>query len=246
METVAAEITQESDTGLVLLMGAAGESSAEDRAVAIEALRLLHSRHYEYLVGVLEGFAENLGTVVIDPEEFALKTFKKAFQVAFRFCDQSGGDAIKARVQVRAWLGKIARNLARDELDRVSRLDKHIHLVVLDETHDIPVESEDDGDITPTESKALDSLKTALAKLKPEERDIVITYAEFGVPTKNGRELPEDVREALMQRTGYERSNVRQKWCRLTKQLHADLEPFLKNQNQSSLCKTKLHTQATR
>jgi DNA-directed RNA polymerase specialized sigma24 family protein len=245
MEAVSAEITQESDASLMLLMGAAGESSAEDQALAREALRVLHTRHYAYLLGVLEDFAENLGTVVIDPQEFSLRTFKKAFQVANNFCDRSDGDGAKAKSQVRAWLGQIATNLARDELDRVSRLDKRVHFVVLDDIHDIPELPEGDEGIAPTEHKALDALQDTMATLKPEEHDILMTYALFGFPTEHGRELPEREREALMQRTGYERSNIRQKWCRLTKRLHTDLEPLLINQKYS--CKTKLQsTQPTR
>ncbi len=247
MEAVAVDLTHESDASLMLLMGAAGTSSAEDQALAREALRTLHARHYGYLLGVLEGFSENVGTVVIDPEEFAVRTFKKAFQVADKFCDRSNGDPTKGEAQVKAWLGEIARNLARDELDRVSRLDKRVHFVVLDETHGIPDTPEDDGDVAPTEPKALAALQDTLATPKPEERDILITYALFGFPTKDGRELPESDREALMQRTGYERSNIRQKWCRLTKRLHADLEPLLTNQKHSSSCLTKIqNTQATK
>ena len=216
MEAVATDITQESDAGLLLMMGAADKSSAEDQAVAREALKVLHGRHFGYLLGVLEGFADNVGTVVIDPEEFALRTFKKAFQVAGGFRDMSDGDENKSRTQVRAWLGEIARNLARDELDRVSRLDKRVHFVVLDASHDVPESPPDNEDATPTNPKALAALQDALAMLKSEERDILITYALFGIPTDNGRELPENEREALMRRTGYERSNIRQKWCRLS------------------------------
>ncbi len=230
MEAVSLDITQESDAGLMLLMGAAGESSPADQALARDALRVLHGRHYGYLLGVLESFAENVGTVVIDPKEFALRTFKKAFQVANEFRDMSDGDSAKAERQVKAWLGKIASNLARDELDRVSRREKHVQFCVLDDTHDIsdaPLEVED---ATPTEPEALAALRDNLAMLKPEERDILMTYGLFGIPTKNGRELPNDVREALEERTGYERSNIRQKWHRLSQRLKAELEPTLKNQ----------------
>ena len=228
------------------LMGAASSSSA-DQAVAREALRILHGRYYAYLVRILERFAESVGTVVIDPEEFTLRTFKKAFQVAGEFRDLSGGDADKAQAQVKCWLGKIARNLARDELDRLSRRNKHVELVVLDETHDIPEAPSDVDDATPTEPRALAALEDTLATLKPEERDILITYGSFGFPTENGRELPRDVREALERRTGYERSTIRQKWRRLSIRLKSELEPALTNRKHSSPCQTKFQsTQPTR
>lgn len=231
METVATDVAQQSDVGLVLLMGAADAASPEDQALAREALRELHRRHYGYLLGVLEGFADNVGTVIIDPEEFALRTFKKAFQNGSDFQDRSDGDVGKGETQVRAWLGTIASNLARDELDRVSRREKHVQLVVLDDSHDVPEPAPDLEDTTPTNPKLLAALKDALAMLKPEERDILTTYGTFGFPTPNGRELPNDVRQALEDRTGYERSNIRQKWHRLSKRLRAELEPLLTNSN---------------
>jgi DNA-directed RNA polymerase specialized sigma24 family protein len=239
MEAVATDITQDSDAGLLLTIGAAAESSAEDQALAREALRILHARHYGYLLGILEGFAENLGTVVIDPEEFAIRVFKKAFQVAGNYDDRGSGDADESRSQVRAWLGQIARNLARDELDRVCRLDKRVHLVVLNDSHDVPEASPDENEINPTHPSALAALREALTALKPEEQDILITYALFGFPTESGRELSEDDREALMLRTGYERSNIRQKWRRLSMRLRTQLEPLLTDQTQSLPCRTK-------
>lgn len=242
METVAVDLERESDVGLMLLMGAANSSSPSDQAVAREALRILHSRYYGCLVRILEGFAENVGTVVIDPEEFALRTFKKAFQVAGEFRDESGGDSAKAVGQMKKWLGTIARNLARDELNRVSNQTKHIRFVVLDDTHDVPEPTSDVEDAAPTEPKALAALQETLDTLKVEERDILITYAQFGFPTESGRELPKDVRTALEQRTGYERSTIRQKWRRLSMTLKTQLEPTLKNTKHSSSCQTKFQS----
>ncbi len=242
METVSVDLEHESDVGLMLLMGAASSSSPNDQAIAREALRTLHARYYGYLVRVLEGFSENVGTVVIDPEEFALRTFKKAFQVADGFCDESDGDPAKAAAQVKGWLGTVAKNLARDELRRVSNQAEHVQFVVLDDTHDVPEPPSDGGDATPTEPKALAALQDTLDMLKPEERDILITYATFGFPTESGRELPKDVRNALEQRTGYERSNIRQKWRRLSMTLKTQLEPTLKNTKHSSSCQTKFQS----
>ena len=51
-------------------------------------------------------------------------------------------------------------------------------------------------------------------------------------PTSNGRELHEIDREALMQRTGYERSNIRQKWCGLLESL---VEPLTRDDPESPL-----------
>jgi hypothetical protein len=54
-----------------------------------------------------------------------------------------------------------------------------------------------------------------------------MTYAAVGIPTKIGRELPKEDRDALEERTGYERSNIRQKWLRLSRKLKAELEQGL-------------------
>jgi DNA-directed RNA polymerase specialized sigma24 family protein len=241
------DFSKESDSGLVLLMGSADKSSPEDRSIARQALRELHTRHYAYLLGILEKFAENVGTVVIDPEEFAKQTFKKAFDSASNFRDKSNGDPDKAHGLVRSWLGQIATNLAKDELRRVSRRKAHVELVTLDENHDIPAPTYDEENALPTESKALAEIQDHLAMLKPEEYDILMTYASFGFPTNNGRELPKDVRDALEERTGYERSNIRQKWRRLTLQLKAKLEPTLLNHKTASPCKKTIQsTQLTK
>jgi hypothetical protein len=180
------------------------------------------------LVSILKQYSENGGTVVVDPEELALWTFKKAFERKFR--DKSDGDPTKAGAQVKAWLTRIATNLARDELDRIGRERRRLPLEVLDENHDIAQSPRGDGDAKPTNPRALAALRVILDTLKPEEREILKAYAEHGIPTENGRELPRDVRYALEESTGYERCTIRQKWLRLSRRLKAELEPFLDKQ----------------
>lgn len=223
------DLRHESDAGLMLLIGAA-DASPQDQAIAHEALRQLHSRYYGALVSILTHYSKGSGTVVIDPEEFALWTFRKAFERAREFRDKSDGDPAKAVTQVKAWLTKIATNLARDELDRISRERRRLPLEVLDENHDIAESPPEESDINPTNPRALAALRTILDTLKPEERDILKAYAAHGFPTENGRELPKDVRNALEDSTGYERCTIRQKWRRLSQRLKLELEPFLDKQ----------------
>lgn len=229
MEPVSADLRHETDAGLMLLMGAASDA-LDEQALARGALRELHRRHYGYLRNIIEGFAENMGTVVIDPEDFTCATFKKAFRSAHQFRDESDGDSIRACAQVRAWLGKIASNLAKDELKRVSRIHDNMPLVVLEESRDIPECVFNCADAEPTHPTALSALQKELDLLKPEDRDILMTYAMFGIPTTAGRELPQDVRIDLECRTGYERSHIRKKWQRLSQRLKAQLEPLLPKQ----------------
>ncbi len=231
METAALGLAGETDAGLLFLIGEADASSAADEALAREAQRVFFNRHYGYVLAILKRFAENVGTVIIDPDEFTVATLAKAFVSAKTFRDKSEGDPARSAAQVRAWLGRIASNLAKDELDRVSRLDADLHVVILDDEHDIPEEPAEIDGGAPTNRRALAALRTILDALKPEERDILMTYGTYGIPTQNGRELPADVREALERRTGYERCSIRQKWHRLSQRLKRELESFLtKNQ----------------
>jgi RNA polymerase sigma factor (sigma-70 family) len=227
METVTVDVARETDAGLLVLIGAADASSDQDRTLAFEARHEFYTRHYGYVLAVLKKFAANAGTVVIDPKEFAAATFKKVFRCAGRFRDKSQGDPDKSAGQIRAYLGRAASNLAKDELNRISRLANEGHFVVLDEARDIPAEQLEPSDSKPTHPRALAALQLILDGLKPEERDILLTYGCHGFSTVNGRELPKEVREALARRTGYERSTIRQKWHRLSQRLELELEPLL-------------------
>ena len=96
-------------------------------------------------------------------------------------------------------------------------------------------DSNESSDAVPTNSRALAALQTVLESLKPEERDILMTYGAHAIPTSTGRELPAEIRDELEQRTGYERSNIRQKWRRLSQRLKSELEPPLTTRTPSSL-----------
>ncbi len=229
MQAVSIDFTQESDAGLLYLIGEATDEPTE-KSLARDAMREFHVRHYPYVLGRLGEFAKNMGSVVVDVERFTAITFEKAFRAAKRFKDTSHGIHELASRKVRAWMGQIATNLVRDELKRVNRKQFGIQLVPLNDDIDAAIdtdESDQDESLEPTDSRALAELKAILATLRVEEQDILITYATFGKPTATGRELPPDIRDALEERTRYERSNIRQKWRRLSQRLKAQLEPFL-------------------
>ena len=227
METLAVDLTREPDAGLLVLMAAADAASDTDQAVAERARHVFYRRHYPYVLAVLKKFSANVGTIVVDPDEFANATFAKFFRSIDSFKDESGADPVKSAAQVRAYLGLTAANLAKDELDRVSRQRQGAELVVLDDARDNIGEQPKSVDTTPTNPHALAALRTELMGFTRDEIDLVMTYANFGVATENGRMLPKDVREALERRTGYERTNIRQRWHRLSERLKAKLESFV-------------------
>lgn len=229
MQAVPIDLTEESDAGLLYLIREES-SSPDDAVLAREAMRAFHARHLAYVLGVLRKFVVGLDSVQIDVELFASKTFAKAFKAAASFEDGSGGDAELAQRKVRAWLGRIANNLARDEFKRASRKQCGVHLVPFEEGMDAPVESEeiDDSEIpVPTNARALARLSEIKGTLKPAEWEILITYATWGISTATGWQVPADIREALEKNTGYERSNIRQIWKRLSQRLKDELAPFL-------------------
>lgn len=228
MQSVLFDLTEESDAGLLYLIGA-DSSSPEDAALARDAMRAFHARHYDYVRGVLEKFAGGIESVIIDVKVFTSMTFVKAFKAAASFEDDSGGDGDLAQRKVRAWLGRIADNLARDELKRISRKQCGVQLVPFEEGMDAPVESENENDSdspAPTNARALTRLNEIKNTLKPAEWEILITYATWGVTTATGRQLPADIREALEKNTGYERSNIRQIWKRLSQRVKNELAPY--------------------
>jgi len=229
MQAVPIDLTEESDAWLLYLIGEAS-GSPDDAALARDAMRAFHARHHAYVLGVLGKFADGLDSVRVDVELFASKTFVKAFKASAYFVDDSGGDAELARRKVCAWLGRIANNLARDEFKHVRRKQCGIHLVPFEEGMDVPVESDEDDDSeisVPTHARALARLNEIKGTLKPAEWEILITYATWGRPAAAGRQLPAEIREALEKNTGYERSNIRQIWKRLSQRLKDELAPFL-------------------
>ena len=234
MQSLSMDMGRETDAGLMLLMGAAGPAP-EEQQIARSALQELHRRYYPYVLAIAEGYSENFGTVEIDAKEFATATFKRAYERAASFEDKSKANPEHAKLQVKAWLGVIARNLSRDALDKIRRRHGHLEVVPLQETIDVPDDEPiPEMDTLSTPTAAIVALREALDALKPEDRDILMTYAAFGIPTKSGRELPKEARDSLQERTGYERSNIRQKWLRLTRKLEAELEPILTTQRNSN------------
>jgi len=195
MIAVTVDLTQESEVDLLYLIGEAGNSNqTEDYQLAHASLQELHSRHFGYLRGVLRSFAENCGTITIDPDEYANQTFAKIMDCAPKFQDKSNGDKKLGQKLFRAWLGKIAKNLAKDQLKKISRNLDQANLVPFDETYH-SLEEIDLDTTSRTSPKVLQAVKDGLDALKPEERDVVMIL-EY--PEKKGSDsYPRRLERAL-------------------------------------------------
>ncbi|WP_395741688.1 RNA polymerase sigma factor [Prosthecobacter sp.] len=225
MHTVQNPFSDESDACLLYLIGEAGSSEA-DQDLANKAFREFHQRHFGFVCAVLDRYARQLETVEIDTGLLCNQVFEKAYRKAHSFSDKSNNDKEACRKLVRAWLGRVASNLARDALRSLARSHPGITIVPLAADHDIVINvDETRDDETPTPRKELKKLQELLQQMKPEERDILLTYANFAECKAGGRELPSSERDALEQRTGYERSTIRQKYRRLILRLQTELAP---------------------
>lgn len=225
MPNVPTPLSEESDAWLLCLMTDAN-SSPNAQLQANQALKEFHRRHYRYILDILTQFANQFETLEIDADILCNQVFVKAYKNAGSFEDRSNDNKEIGEKLARAWLGKIAVNLGKDALKSVKRSHPGVVLVPMPEddhfTNDL---AEELDDLTPTPRRELQALRAFLDRLKPEEKDILLTYAAFAEKKGSGSELPPDVRAALEIRTGYERSTIRQKYKRLRERAEAELMP---------------------
>ena len=225
MHTVPNFLSEESDAWLLCLMADAN-SSNNALLQANQALQEFHRRHYGYILSIQTQFANQFETLEIDADILCNQVFVKAYKNAGSFEDRSNDNKEVGEKLVRAWLGKIAVNLGKDALKSVKRSHPGIVIVPMPEDdHFIEVLTEDLNDLTPTPRRELEALRAFLGRLKPEEKEILLTYATFAEKKGGGSELPPDVRAALELSTGYERSTIRQKYKRLRERAEAELMP---------------------
>ena len=225
MTIVPNSLSEESDAWLLCLMADAN-SSINAQLQANQALQEFHRRHYAYIFTILTQFANQFETLEIDADILCNQVFVKAYKNAGSFEDRSNDNKEVGEKQVRAWLGKIAVNLGKDALKSAKR--SHPGIVILpmpEDDHFIDDKTDHLDDLPPTPRRELEALRAFLDRLKPEENDILLTYATFAERKGGGSELPADVRSALELRTGYERSTIRQKYKRLRERAEAELMP---------------------
>ena len=223
MTAVTVEPALETDGDLLCLIGCAGDSE-DDLELAHDALKELYRRYYRYVFKVLNNFSNDYGTIQFDPAAFATAVFHKVSKVAHQFIDKSGGDQDLSSKQVKSWLGMIASNLARDAIRKINAQNR-VHKTVELKDHDVPVVEYEDT--TETSSAALTALREEFSGLKDEDKDVLKTYLLLGTLTDSGHQLSTEDREALELRTGYTRSNIRQRWRRLNLRFEALLEPLM-------------------
>lgn len=214
----------ESDASLLESIGAA-DGSPEDQKSARTAQSKFFARHYEHLMDTVAPYAKGFGDVEIDTESLVMETFIKFFELAASFTDQSGGDRVRGRQQIRAWLVRTARNLACDAWRKAKRMRSEIQFEELSDQFEKPA-TETEGKPRPTSRAKLQRLEHVIASLKTEDQLVIQAYMLHGERKPNGAiELPKEVREALERSTGYERGYLRQKWHRLKEKLESELKP---------------------
>jgi DNA-directed RNA polymerase specialized sigma24 family protein len=215
METVAGNFENESDGNLLGLIGlTCGDKSEKKTAEAV--FREFLNRHKDFLSKTVYACARGCATIKVDAKEIVILTFTKAYREAEagRFRDRSGGDHEKSRVQVRAWLCRIAKNLICDAIRGYTEHQELDGEAVLKRV------------LIPTKSAARipERVEQALSQLKEMDRDILLTHMTCGVHGKDGPELPPDIREKLMQQHSLTREALRQRKSRALSHLRAVLK----------------------
>lgn len=215
IETVAENLENETDGNLLGLIAlASGDTSEKKTAEAV--FGEFFDRHKDFLSKVVYARAKGCSTIKVDAREIVILTFTKAYKEAeaWRFRDRSGGDREKSRVQVRAWLCRIANNLI---CDAIRGYVDHCELDGEAVSHSV---------LRPTQTAARipERVEQALSELKEMDRDILLTHMAYGVHGKDGPELPPDIRERLMQEYALTRVALRQRKSRALAHLRTVLQ----------------------
>jgi DNA-directed RNA polymerase specialized sigma24 family protein len=218
-------LSQKSDADLLSEIGMAEDFPDDAEA----AFREFHRRHMGYVYGRLRKWIDDseMRTRTLDGEQLASTAFERAFHKAADYRDQSGGDAVLGNNQVRAWLFRIAMNLALSALRSPSaQLRKQMR--------DLPDENclEDTEDASPPgvspEMAAL--AERAMASLNEVDRDILYTCLAYRAFGEQADALPQEVRKELLAKHGLSEATFRQRKSRALKRLREFFSEHSANQ----------------
>ncbi|MBN9120567.1 MAG: sigma-70 family RNA polymerase sigma factor [Planctomycetes bacterium] len=214
------DLSAHTDADLFAGMALAGASVARAHACFAE----FHRRHAAYLFAVCARRYREAA------EEIVAETLRRVYESAPRFdrsalADVSGPDA--ARQLVRAWIGQIVRWVAADHfadrtrnaavaLDRAGPLSEP-----LSEPRTEPQSVAGRG------AELVEQVRCVIEGLSAREQEIAWTVAHGWSPEHGQLRWSQEDLDAIGERFGLSRENIRQIRARLIRKLRARLEPLL-------------------
>ena len=180
----AAAVRAASDAVLLTMMA----QRHTDAATARMAWEEFYHRHCPYLYAV----ACKVGIVnASDRYDLVHETFLRVFEKANTFKGDGTTDSAQSRIQVRAWIGRIAHNLFQDMLR------KHGCLRLLG---DRAAAIQDDAKARPQSvgsdeppSPAMQAILQAIDSLSAREQEIIRVTWQYYTPGQKQQRLPHDV-----------------------------------------------------
>lgn len=211
-------IPEEDDAALL------ARAATTEHAGARAAQAAFYARHVRYLYGALkrrEGVLARIGGIAI--EDLVQETFQRAFQYGGSFRADTA-DPERARLQTRAWLGRIAERLV------MNAIAKPTEVVASDF-----VEAATDEDVeVPPSSPGVRAVRSALEELTDREQDILRVTALYQRHGEKHQRLPNDVSSDLATRWGTNNENIRAIRSRAMKKLEARLREVLEREGETA------------
>ena len=209
------DLSGESDYDLLEMM----TWRESDIDVAREAFAELYRRHVKYLYSVCRKYSKGLGGDDA-AEDLTSETFKLIYEKgASTFKPGSASDSDGMRRHVRAWLGRIAHNLACDVFrGRVPE-------IRLEEDQRDSAGNQESPEDLERSSRLLALMEKILTK---RELDVLRVTSQYVDLRKPHQKLPDDVLEDLARQWGVTHENIRQIKSRALKKLKQALPVEMK------------------
>jgi RNA polymerase sigma factor (sigma-70 family) len=182
------------------LLGQMAEAHS-DPGRAAEAWEEFYRRHYDYLLNVCRNsHSSQIGEGRVP--EIVQDSFVKAFRRASTFRPSINQSAEESRWHVRAWLGSILQNTARD-LYR-----QEPHEVFTEDIELFPDDKQREGD--DTGESPVGPLEKAFIALEEREREVLQETMLWHNPGARQQRMPSDALQALAMRLNTTTTNIRQ------------------------------------
>ncbi len=208
-ETKSLDFDGDSDSDLLEVM----TWQETDPEAARAAWAAFYKRHLSFLLTACRKYAQGLlryGAAEDLAEDTMLRVWDNG--AATYRCDPTA-DADTARLRVRAWLCRIAHNIAANRLRGRTLLQ-----IDLSDFEWTLIAEPSKG----TPSEMSDRLRAAMqTALTDRERQVIRVVAQYDDPLHPGRHLPEDVLSDLERQLGTTRENIRQIKSRALRKLKA-------------------------